>query len=95
MTGASRGRGGGASLTTIKRQGLLSGYDGYMDGLVPSGVASVTLNYPAGRDRAPRVPPLRVTWRMASGHVIKTINETPSTPTLTRPLICRVSTDIR
>jgi hypothetical protein len=62
------GGGGGQSLSTIRQTGMLSGGGGgkpprpiVMDGIVASGVATVTLQFPASRRGSHRLPPLSAT----------------------------------
>ncbi len=57
---------GGQSLSTIRQTGMLGGGGTppspiVMDGIVPSGVATVTLQFPASRAGSRRLPPLSVT----------------------------------
>ena len=62
------GADGGQSPSTIRQTGILGGDGGgrppspiVMDGIVPSGVATVTLQFPASRHGSRRLPPLNVT----------------------------------
>ena len=77
------GGGGVQSLESIRQGGQLGGGGGgtppnpiVMDGIVPTGVASVTLQFPATRYRTRRLPPLN-----ATGNVVNNVFVIPI-PTL-------------
>ena len=94
------------SAAMIRKIGILSEFNGSFYGLVPAGVATVTLAFPAREVGSEHLPAIRVTgdvvnsvfdihiphagtiqnwpstmtWRAASGHLIRTVS-----PALTRP----------
>lgn len=79
------GADGGQSPSTIRQTGMLGGGGGgkpstpiVMDGIVPSGVATVTLQFPASRNGSPRLPELS-----ATGDVVDNVFVIPI-PTLFR-----------
>lgn len=76
----------GSQLSAIERHGTLTGDGVLMSGVVPDGVASVTLRFPKASVTARAVdnvfvareprgdnPPPRIAWRSADGTIIKTI----------------------
>jgi hypothetical protein len=85
-SGGARSIGCGSQTSVIKRYGTLTGDGVLMSGVVPDGVASVTLGFPKASVtarivdnvfvvREPRSdnPPPRIVWRSVNGTVIKTI----------------------
>jgi hypothetical protein len=88
--GREGGGGGGVSAQTIEQQGSLGGTGSVDYGIVPSGVATVTLEWPAGGKTDAKVvgnvfvasipgggsdsPPPKMIWRAANGRVIKVVN---------------------
>lgn len=64
---------GGQSPSTIRETGMLGGGGGgtppseiVMDGIVPAGVATVTLHFPASRYKGHRLPPLNATGNVVN-----------------------------
>jgi hypothetical protein len=64
---------GGDSPSMIEADGFLGASDNVMDGVVPSGVASVTLHFPAGRHGTHRLPPISLTSNVIGNVFVMTI----------------------
>ena len=64
--GRSQGGGGGESPAMIQQHGMLGTFGPVVHGVVPSGVATVTLQYPASGQGTRRLPPLTVSTDVVS-----------------------------
>ena len=64
---------GGDSPSMIEADGFLGASDNVIDGVVPSGVASVTLHFPAGGHGSHRLPPISLSSNVIGNVFVMTI----------------------